>query len=252
MELKKLTSFLDDLLLRPCQCDDASNNGLQVEGSTEVSRIVLGVDACAALFEQAVAASANLVIVHHGLSWGDSLSYLTGINANRLRLLFQHGISLYAAHLPLDMHPEVGHNAVIADRLQVRQRRPFHSYHGSEIGWSGELPEGMPLAALANAVNRLLNTDAAVLGFGAGQVRSVGIVSGGAADAVSDCAAAGLDCLITGEMTHTHYHTALECGVNVIAAGHYRSEIPGLTAVQQCLEAAFPVECRFIDIPTGY
>ncbi|MCF7854792.1 MAG: Nif3-like dinuclear metal center hexameric protein, partial [Candidatus Pacebacteria bacterium] len=228
----ELVTFLDDFLLTPCPCKDASNNGLQVEGGDDVERIVFGVDACLELFEKAVEADADAVVVHHGLSWNDSLKYLTGLNAARVGLLLRNEVSLYAAHLPLDMHPRVGHNAVIAERLAISNREPFFKYGDSEIGWRGELATEMKLDRLVAEVDRVLKTVSSVTSFGPTTIRRVGIVSGGAPDALECCAAEGLDCLITGEMDHTHYHTAKELGVNVIAAGHYRSEVPGLEALQ--------------------
>jgi dinuclear metal center YbgI/SA1388 family protein len=248
----ELKLYLDELLLQPCQCEDSSNNGLQVEGAEEVYRVVFGVDACSALFAEAVNHDADFIFVHHGMSWRDSFKYLTGTTARRLRMLFQNNISLYAAHLPLDQHPEVGHNAVIAARLGIIDPAPFFVYGGHEIGFRGRLPGALELSTLAAEVDQFLHTDSQVLSFGPQTVETVGIVSGGAADAIAECAACEVDCLLTGEMTHTHYHTAEELCVNVIAAGHYRSEVPGVEAIQERITQNFDVECVFADIPTGY
>jgi dinuclear metal center YbgI/SA1388 family protein len=247
-----LVRFLDDLLLAPCNCEDASNNGLQVEGRPEVRRVVFGVDACAALFEAAAARNADFVVVHHGLSWRDSLKYLTGVTARRVGLLFNHGMSLYAAHLPLDQHPEVGHNAVIARRLGLAAREPFFKYGGAEIGIRGALPKPMGREALVATVNKVLHAESTLGAFGPEEITTVGVVSGGGTDAVAECARLGIECLVTGELTHTHYHTALESTVNVIAAGHYRSEVPGLEAVMQRLRESFELHCELADLPTGY
>jgi putative NIF3 family GTP cyclohydrolase 1 type 2 len=111
MKLNKLTNYLDARLALDSSPLDPSNNGLQVQGRDEVKKAVFGVDACAALFQIAVDKKADFIFVHHGLSWKDSLKKLTGLNASRIRPLFQNDISLYAVHLPLDAHPKIGHNA---------------------------------------------------------------------------------------------------------------------------------------------
>ncbi len=247
----QLTAFLDTLLLAPAKCVDGSNNGLQVEGRAEIAKVVFGVDACLALFEQAAAAGADYLVVHHGLSWKDSLKYLTRLNAARVGSLFRHGLSLYAAHLPLDMHPEVGHNAIIAKGLELQSPTPCFEYGGARIGFAGDLPHPLPLATLAAKVDALLGTRSLVWECGAPTVTRVGVVSGGGADALQECPAAAVDCLVTGEVAHQHWHVARECQVNLIAAGHYRSEIPGLLAVMERVQAHFELDCAFLDLPTG-
>ena len=248
---QELVSFLDTLLRPPPACQDGSRNGLQVEGRSEVRKVAFGVDACQALFDAAVAESADFVVVHHGLIWKDGLRDLTGVNARRLGALFRHGISLYASHLPLDLHPEIGHNAEIARRLEVRNRLPFFEYGGVEIGFRGELPEPLSLADLEERVNRALRTRARLLAFGPAQIRTVGIVSGGGGDAIEATAKAGLDCLVTGEFGHSHYHAAREHAVHVVAAGHYRSETPGLECLMARVRESLNLECAFLDVPTG-
>ena len=252
MKRAEVTAYLDKLLMPPGAVDDASNNGLQVEGRDMVNRVVFGVDASLALFEAAAAAAADLVVVHHGISWGGGLKRLTGIEAGRLRVLFAAELSLYACHLPLDGHPEVGNNAVIARLLGLPDAVPFAAYGGLEIGRSGRLPEPLFLSVFASRVEEALKAEAVqVLPFGPRTVSRVGIVSGGGADALGDCAALGLDCLLTGEVLHQHVHPAREMGISVIAAGHYRTETTGIRAVMERVEQDLGLECRFVDLPTG-
>lgn len=247
-----LVEALDDLLQpENGSVDDVSNNGLQVEGMSEVRRAVFGVDACRDLFERAVAESADFVFVHHGLSWGGGLKRLTGMTAGRLRPLFENGISLYASHLPLDMHPELGHNAVMARELGIQHPEPFFRYGETEIGWGGDLPEAAAVRELAERLDEMLDTDSYLVGDPETPISRVGIVSGGGADAVSECAEAGYGCLITGEMKHSEYHTASELDVCVVAGGHYCTEMPGVKAVMEWVEENFDVECSFVDLPTG-
>jgi dinuclear metal center YbgI/SA1388 family protein len=246
-----LVDFLDALLAPPAGCHDPSNNGLQVEGRSSVRRVAMGVDACLALFTQAAAAGADFVIVHHGLSWGGGIRRLTGTAGARVRALMRHGLSLYASHLPLDAHPRLGHNAVIARGLGLRTRRPWFEYEGACIGCRGDLPAPATPAALAARLGRLLGATVEHVGAGAARIRRVGVVSGGGGDAIETAARDGLHCLVTGELGHSDIHVAREAGLHVLAAGHYRSEIPGLLALGDRIRRRFRIPCDFFDLPTG-
>ena len=192
------------------------------------------------------------MIVHHGMSWGPSFRRLQGVTARRLDTLFKNGISLYASHLPLDLHPEVGHNARLAALLGLTDTVPFHEYGGVPIGVAGQLPQALTLPELRDRINGLLQTECVLFPGHADRIRRLGIVSGGGGDAAEDAARAGCDALLTGEITHSHYHYFRVTGLTGIAAGHYRTEIPGLTAVMDRLAAAFPgLPCEWIDLPTG-
>lgn len=250
--LKTLTEYLDELLKIAAIPGDDSNNGLQVEASETVNKAVFGVDAGQALFEAARARSADFIFVHHGLSWGGEPRRFTGITASRLKLLFNHGISLYAAHLPLDAHPDFGHNALLADMVKLRQRYYFAEYHGCAIACGGVLPEVCFADQLVAKLEKQLNCKAGVFGDQGRTIEKVGIVSGGGGlDGLLACIAEGMDCYLTGEMGHTMYHLVRESGITVIQLGHYRSEVPGVQAVMEKIRKKFPVDCEFIDIPTG-
>ena len=248
---KELCEFLDETLDINA-CEDSSNNGLQVQGREEIKRAVFGVDACRELFDKAVELEADFIFVHHGLSWKDSLKYLTGLNAARVGALFKHDMSLYAAHLPLDGHELYGHNRCIADMLGLQDIAPYFEYNGYTIGFRGNLKQAVSLAQLTQSVDTCLETCARSLDIRTAPVTRVGVVSGGAADAIEESARAGLDCFITGEMDHAHYHLAVEGGIDVISAGHYRTEVPGVRAVMDVLRKEFDLDCKFIDIPTGF
>lgn len=249
---RDLVAFLDEVLAPPAGLEDSARNGLQVEGAQSVRRVVFGVDACMALFEAALAWGAQAVVVHHGLFWGAGWGSVTGCDAARLRALLGAGINLYASHLPLDCHPRVGHNAVIARRLKLLDTEPFGLYHGIRIGCRGRLPEPMPLTRLAGEVETALETRCRILDAGRSDpVSSVAVVSGGGADLVSQCPDAGAQCLLTGELTHAAVHPAREAATPILAAGHYATEVWGLRALMAELQTSLPVECRFIDLPTG-
>lgn len=246
----QLVRYLNELIPPLSGVDDASNNGLQVEGRDDVECVAFGVDACDALFTAAVKCEADFIVVHHGLSWGDNLKYLRDITARRLRTLFTHGVSLYASHLPLDANPQVGHNAVIARRLGLQDIQAAFDYHGALIGQCGRLPEPTSLSELAENIEDVLGGACRSWSFGVDEIRSVGVVSGGGADAIPEAARRGIDCLVTGEVIHQHFHLMREYELNIIAAGHYMSERPGLEAVMDAVAAEFDVDCRFIDIPS--
>ncbi len=253
MKLKKLSNYLNNLLNINNFSKDGSNNGLQVEATDEVKKVGFAVDACMKSFQRAAEENCDLLIVHHGISWGPSLKYLTGLNAKRVGFLFRNNLSLYAAHLPLDAHNELGHNAQIAKRLEITDPKPFAEYAGNDIGFYGQLKEAVSLEQFVETVNSALSTDSIVINPNDSKrtIKSVGIVSGGAADEVVAAAELGLDAYITGEFIHQHYHTINELDIPLIAAGHYKSEVPGIEAVMENLEQEFGIETLFIDIPTG-
>lgn len=250
----ELTSFLDSALDLAAYAGDVSNNGLQVEGAAEVNRVVFGVDANLRLFETAALRGAKFVVVHHGLSWGGEPRCWRGVTGNRFRTLFTRGISLYAAHLPIDAHPTLGHNARLADFIDLGSRRAFFSYHGIMIGFCGTLQAPTTAAALAARIERRLISPPQTHIYGdAGKLlRSVAIVSGGAGmEAVEAAIEAGADALITGEVSHEMHSLIMESALVVVKLGHYASETPGMEAVRLLVEQTFGLPCEFVELPTG-
>jgi len=249
--LNEIVEFLDDTLAISSIPDDKSNNGLQIQGGDSVTTVIGAVDGCLQTYEAAAERDADLIFVHHGESWGDSLKRLTGHTAERLRVLFKRDISLYAAHLPLDAHSELGHNARIANTLGLREQSTFAEYAGAEIGIRGEI-DAVSVDDLAALVDEQLSTQSVVYNFGSREIHSVGVISGAGAGAIPECHRLGIGCLITGEFGHTDYHVIRELGdVAVIAAGHYKTEVPGVIAVLDLLKKQFDVTCEFVDSPTG-
>lgn len=248
MNRDELTTYLNKRLNLNAFGGDVSNNGLQVSGSPEVSRIVAGVDGCLSLFQRAVEEKADFVIVHHGISWGSDPRRFTGITAERLKLLFQHNISLYACHLPLDAHPELGNNACLCDAAGIINRVPCCNYHGLNIGFAGDFAEPLSLQALFERFGK----QGTILGDPDRMLRRAAVVSGGGGnDALDDAAARRADVLITGELSHEMYHNAMENDIAVLALGHYASETYGVRAVLQDLQKTFGLPGVFADIPTG-
>jgi dinuclear metal center YbgI/SA1388 family protein len=250
MKLDELVAYLDDYL-QVQTIEDSSNNGLQVEGAEDVTRAVFAVDAGLAAFEKTKEAGAQILIVHHGLFWSKPV-LITGIHRQRLGQLLDANISLYAAHLPLDFHEEVGNNATLARWLELECVGPFGQYQGRPAGFAGQLPTDLPLDRFVGLVEASLGEPVIkVWPFGPATVRRVGIVSGGAASLMDQAAGEGLDVYLTGEMSHSYYHQARELGLNVVYGGHYATETAGLKALAGHLAARFGLDTTFLDLPTG-
>ncbi len=252
--LKELVDYLDELLEIKRFPNDNSNNGLQFQGGNTVQKAVFAVDASEAVFSIAADLDADFVFVHHGLSWGSGFKRFTGITANRLSVLGSNGISLYAAHLPLDAHDMLGHNALLAEMLELQDTEPFGEYHGCKIGFRGTLPAPMTLKEIAKVYNALLPSEGEFAGFGDFDrpVSHVGIISGGGAwpDLFDEISRTPVEALITGTATHECWHPAMETGTPVLMLGHYRSETPGVAAVMEAVREHFQIETEFVDIPT--
>ncbi|MCQ2379773.1 MAG: Nif3-like dinuclear metal center hexameric protein [Victivallaceae bacterium] len=250
MLLKDVTAYLDRELRLAEFPDDCSNNGLQAESGTEVTKAVFGVDACAELFEMAGKAGADFVFVHHGLSWGPGVKRLSGLDGARFGTLFRNGISLYAAHLPLDANPDFGNNAVLCRMLEMEKTEPFFEYRGVKIGFDGLLPKPAKTSDIATMFKESLGADVKTVGTGI--AKHVAVVSGGGGlDSVIDAAAAGADTLVTGELEHIMFHAARELGIKVIAIGHYASETTGPRALMEKFAEDLGIESAFADLPTG-
>ena len=226
---------------------DGAVNGLQVENSGAITRIAATVDASLATVKLAVAAKADLLIVHHGLIW-NSLKSVTGRNYQHVRFLIEHDLNLYAAHLPLDMHPEYGNNIALARLLELQDVKPFGDYHELLIGYQGRLAQPSTPAEIARLLAGKLGGAPMVLQHGPAEVRSVGIVSGGAGDMIEQAAIAKLDCYVTGEPAHFTYQLAREVGANVVYLGHYHSETLGVQALGSLLHERLGIESVFLDI----
>jgi dinuclear metal center YbgI/SA1388 family protein len=230
---------------------DSSMNGLQVDNDgAEIAKIAFAVDACLETFKQAADAGAGLLFVHHGLFWGKPLR-VAGTHRGRLRFLLDHNIALYAVHLPLDQHPTLGNNAGLAELLGIGQAEPFGDYHGRKIGYKGTLAK--PLT-IEEAVKRISFKDRPPLGvypFGKRENLSCAVVSGGAAEEALQAIDEGIDLYVTGEASHEIYHQALEGHLNMIAGGHYSTEVWGVRRIMENCAAELNLETEFIDAPTG-
>jgi len=263
VSLQQVASHLDEYL-RIREVPDEANavNGLQVENASGmVRRVVAAVDATLETIAGVVAEDkagraegtdkgegGTLLLVHHGLFWDGNVP-ATGRRYRRLRTLFDHDIALYSAHIPLDVHPEVGNNAVLAQQLGVAGAEPFATYRGIPFGASGVLE--LPREELVGRLEELLGANVVLVPGGPARTRRVGIITGGAGTSVGSAHAAGLDTFITGEGPHHTYHEAMELGVNLIYAGHYATETVGVKALAQRVGEQFGVPWGFHHHPTG-
>jgi dinuclear metal center YbgI/SA1388 family protein len=251
VEFRALVAYLDQYL-RATDVPDYPNalNGLQVDsGRAEVRKIAVSVDAAQATIQRAIDGGADLLIVHHGLFW-DGNRTVTGRRYARLKALFDADLPLYSAHLPLDVHPEVGNNAVLARELGIDIEGGFGDYKGVRVGVWGTLEE-IRREALCARLDELLGGRVKMVAGGPERVKRVGVITGGAGGSVVDAAALGLDAFISGEGAHHNYFDAEEGGINLLLGGHYATETFGVKALARHLEGRFGVEWLFIHHPTG-
>jgi dinuclear metal center YbgI/SA1388 family protein len=230
---------------------DSSLNGLQVDNDgTEFEKIAFAVDANLETFKRAADAGAGLLFVHHGLFW-DSPVAVVGSHRERLHFLLDRNLALYAVHLPLDQHPELGNNAALADLLGIEKSEPFGLYHGRKIGYKGTLRK--PLA-VEDAVNRISFAGRPPLGvfpFGKAECETAAVISGAAAHEAMQAIEEGVDLYVTGEASHAVYHQILEGRINMIAGGHYSTEVWGVRKVMKKCAEELNSDVEFIDVPTG-
>ncbi|MGL4369263.1 MAG: Nif3-like dinuclear metal center hexameric protein [Spirochaetota bacterium] len=248
MKLHDLTSFLDREL-RTAEIQDASQNGLQVEGNKDITAAAFAVDASLSSIQKAADCGAQILIVHHGIFW-DRPVRATGMMYRRLKALMENGCALYASHLPLDLHPVLGNNAQIANALGMTEIVPFGNYHGVTIGFGGNLPAAVSAEELSSSLSRLSGAPCRAYSHREKSLR-VAVVSGGGAALLDEAAAAGYDTFITGESSHQSFHPAAEYGMNMLFGGHYATETFGVKALKGLCEEKFALKTVFIDLPTG-
>ena len=249
MNILKLSAYLNEIL-RVGDVPDYANalNGLQVENSGEVSRVAASVDASERSIRAAIERSCNLLIVHHGLFW-DGLGSIRGRRYRRLKLLLDHDVAVYSCHLPLDVHPKMGNNAILAEQLGIAIQGGFADFQHTPLGIWGKLEIGRE--ALTARLEALLGVRVKLIAGGSEKVSRVGVVTGGAGSMIEAAVQAGLDAFITGEGAHHTYFDAMENGINVYYGGHYATETFGVRALAAHLEEKFGLPGEFLDLPTG-
>jgi dinuclear metal center YbgI/SA1388 family protein len=254
MQCSELAERLDAALDTDAYADvDASANGLQVgHADVDVEHVAFAVDAAQATIDAAAEADADLLVTHHGISWG-GIERITGTTYQRVAPLVDHELALYVSHLPLDGHGEYGNAAGLADLLDLGNRAPFGEVGGVHVGQRGHTPEAIGLAELEERLEDALDTGGQpirTLDFGPGRIRDVAIVTGSGADWLAEAVDVGADVLLTGEGKQQVYHEAREAGINVILAGHYATETFGVRSLRSLLDE-WGLETTYVDCPTG-
>ena len=239
-----------DRLLKTEQFTDwpGAVNGLQVENDGTITKLAAAVDASTATVRQAIDAGADLMIVHHGLFWGPSHPWI-GKRYELMKLLLQNNLAVYSSHLPLDAHPKLGNNALLARAIGLRELKPFFIEKGQAIGLQGKLD--VTRRDLTRRLAQALSNEPLTIPGGPEKCRKIGIVTGGAGDELKKAHDEGVDTFITGEGRHWTYALAEELGINVFYGGHYATETFGVKALAEDLSRKFDVPWEFIDHPTG-
>lgn len=237
-----------DLLLQPERFKDYGPNGLQVEGKQQVTRIVSGVTASRALIEAAIQEQADAIFVHHGLFWRGQDGRVVGWMKQRLALLLKHDINLFAYHLPLDAHPELGNNAQLGLKLGLEASARFGE---QDLGFFGQRSGGgsfRDARELAAHIEQSLGRQPTWVEAVQRPIRNIAWCTGGAQGYFEAAISAGADAFITGEISEPQAHYARECGVAFLACGHHASERYGAPAVAGHVAAQLGVAHRFIEI----
>ena len=245
MQLNELNHYLTQLL-QPERFSDYCPNGLQVEGRHEVKKIVTGVTASLALLQRAQAANADVILVHHGYFWKSESQSVTGIKMRRLKFILENDLNLFAYHLPLDAHPEIGNNVMLGKVLDLEISGWLDS-EKNMIAWA-ELKQAKSLQAIANELSVKLNREVQLIGDENKPVRTIAWCTGAAQGYIDQAIAANIDVFVSGEISEQTVHQVRESNTAYIAAGHHATERYGIKALGEHLAGKFDLQQEFIDI----
>ena len=249
ISLAAITARCDKILrTRELGDYDGAANGLQMENAGAVTKIAAAVDASFATIKLAIAAKADLLIMHHGLFWSPRQPW-TGKNYELLKLLVENNLAIYSSHLPLDAHPKFGNNAQLCAALGLKSLKPFFHSHGQTIGYKARTK--ISRDDLAEKLERATGVKPKIIPGGEKICEKIGVVTGGAGAELKLAAAEGVDTLITGEGPHWTFALAEELGLNVFYGGHYATETFGVKALAAELSKKFKLPWEFLDHPTG-
>lgn len=239
-----------DRLVRTAAVQDYERavNGLQMENRGSVTRIAAAVDASLATVRLAIAAKADLLLVHHGLFWSQTHPW-TGKKYELLRLLLENNLAVYSSHLPLDAHPKLGNNVQLCSALGFRKLRPFFFEHGQHLGFQTQTK--IHRKELAARLQKATGVKPLLIPGGPEVCSRVGVVTGGAGSELKRAATEGVDTFITGEGPHWTYALAEELALNILYGGHYATETFGVKALAAHLSKRFKIPWLFLDHPTG-
>jgi len=219
-------------------------NGLQVSNTGRVSCIGASVDAGLVPFQKAVERNVDFLIVHHGLFWTPP-NPMTGVNYRKVKTLFDGDCALYGCHLPLDAHPEIGNNALLAFRLGLTPTDTFLPFEGKDLATVAECPYDR--TELRDRLETLFNSRISALEFGSENPDRIAIVTGSGSSALDELASIGVSTLITGELRQHNYNQAQEANLNLYCCGHYATETFGVTSLAEEVALHFGINWEFID-----
>jgi len=247
VSLKELELELKEVL-RPEQFKDYCPNGLQVEGRKEISKLVTGVTACQELITAAVEAGADALLVHHGYFWRGEDQSISGIKKARIEALLKHDVSLFAYHLPLDVHREFGNNVQLAKVLGIEIDGELAKQNNHPIGLVGTISEDTDFESLKALIADKLDRQPLAIEGNSKPIRSIAWCTGAAQNYIELAVAAGVDAYITGEVSEPTVHIARESGIHFLSAGHHATERYGVQAIGGYLASKFGIDHQFIDI----
>lgn len=232
-------------LLNVAKFKDYAPNGLQVEGRQPINKIVTGVTACQALLDAAIEQDADAVLVHHGYFWRGDNPVVRGMHQRRLASLLKNDVSLFAYHLPLDAHPELGNNAQLAKRLGLTIENVLNE---QGVGNVGTLLDPLTLAEFGLKIEQALQRKPLLVSGGEHGIERIAWCTGGAQGYIQEAINFGVDAYLSGEISEPTAHSARENQLHYIAAGHHATERYGVQALGEHLAAQFGIECKFIEI----
>lgn len=247
-QLKEIVAFCDQRTRRAQIKDfDGAYNGLQLENNGTVKKVGAAVDAGLRPFESAIAEEVDFLICHHGLFWTPPIP-VTGPSALKIKTAFDGNLAVYGAHLPLDCHPEIGNNALLAKALGLKKVDTFLQYEGNDMAVIALGPvEGRKF--LSNNLKALFPDTYQAIEYGSEKPKRIGILTGSGQSAVPHLLANGVDTLITGELRQHHFNMAQELGLNLYPCGHYATEVFGVKALAAEVAHKFQIEWKFIEQP---
>ncbi|WP_036179873.1 Nif3-like dinuclear metal center hexameric protein [Marinomonas sp. MED121] len=242
---KKLTA-----ILKPNKFKDYAPNGLQVQGCDEIAKVVTGVTACQALIDEAIRLNADAIFVHHGYFWKGESQVITGIKYQRISRLIKNDINLYAYHLPLDAHPELGNNAQLVKMFNLKNPRSLQSYLplDESIGVIAEFEQALEIEQVKERIEKALGRDVLFEASGKKLIKTVALCSGGAQGYIEQAVEMDADLYLTGEVSEQTIHLAREHGIHFVAAGHHATERYGAKAMAKFIMEELGVEAEFVDI----
>lgn len=248
MQRQDFENYLNNLL-KPEQIKDFCPNGLQVQGTDQIDKVVTGVTATKALIDQAISVGADAIIVHHGYFWKNESYVIRGMKYERIKALMDHNINLFAYHLPLDIHPELGNNTQLAKLFGINITGPLEIGNELSIAIQGEFEHAIPPKELASVINAKLNRQCLHIAPESNKViKTIAWCSGGGQGYIDLAAEQGIDAFISGEVSEQTTHVAKEMNIHFYAAGHHATERYGVKALSAHINNELGLECQFIDV----